>query len=293
MTTIKIRALTEKEVYKPAVNKEEGKIDHLSASQVNTFLSCPVKWYFSYVRGIKIPPSIAFVFGRAIHSGLENIYRHKQQGKKFNKTEVLDLVETKFEEEAQDVDASTKSEKIAQKIKAVNIMEQYIDNKCPDEVPDESIEAVEAERKIKLYDATAKTMVDVIVKQDLILKDRIRDFKTSKGIPSEIPQKYKLQLALYAIEGSKPKAEIEFLAKTKAFKREIVTLSVQDLKYNKNALPATFLAAWKQMRTIAAIKDLDELIAKKILLPTGLSSDWACKYCAYGEQGFCPFYMRG
>jgi hypothetical protein len=37
----------------------------LSPSQVNTFLSCPAKWYFRYALGLREPPTGALALGTA------------------------------------------------------------------------------------------------------------------------------------------------------------------------------------------------------------------------------------
>jgi RecB family exonuclease len=50
---------------------------HISFNQVRTFLQCPQKYFFQYVRGMEwefIPEY--FPFGRAIHKAVEGFYRH-------------------------------------------------------------------------------------------------------------------------------------------------------------------------------------------------------------------------
>ena len=134
--------------------------------------------------------------------------------------------------------------------------------------------------------------VEVQVKQDLILKDRIRDFKTTRGIPKDHPVKYKIQLALYAIEGRKKKAEIEYLAKTKSLRREVIPIDEKSLVHNKEIVAKIFLSVWRQMRKITENPDLNYLMKEGLLQPVGLSSDWACRYCGYGEQGLCPYAIK-
>jgi len=50
---------------------------HISYNQVRTFLQCPQKYFYQYVRGMEwefIPEY--FPFGRAIHKAVEGFYRH-------------------------------------------------------------------------------------------------------------------------------------------------------------------------------------------------------------------------
>jgi CRISPR/Cas system-associated exonuclease Cas4 (RecB family) len=43
----------------------------LSPSSITTYLSCPYKWYLKYVKGIKIPPGDAAIFGSFCHKVYE------------------------------------------------------------------------------------------------------------------------------------------------------------------------------------------------------------------------------
>ena len=53
----------------------------LSPSQVNTFLSCPAKWYFRYALGLAEPPTGTLALGTAFHSVLAANFRQKIETK--------------------------------------------------------------------------------------------------------------------------------------------------------------------------------------------------------------------
>jgi len=53
----------------------------LSPSQVNTFLSCPSKWYFRYALGLAEPPTGTLALGTAFHSVLAANFRQKIETK--------------------------------------------------------------------------------------------------------------------------------------------------------------------------------------------------------------------
>jgi hypothetical protein len=53
----------------------------LSPSQVNTFLSCPAKWYFRYALGLVELPTGALALGSAFHSVLASNFRQKIETK--------------------------------------------------------------------------------------------------------------------------------------------------------------------------------------------------------------------
>ena len=53
----------------------------LSPSQVNTFLSCPAKWYFRYAIGLREPATGTLALGTAFHSVLASNFRQKIETK--------------------------------------------------------------------------------------------------------------------------------------------------------------------------------------------------------------------
>ena len=44
---------------------------HLSASQLSMMARCPVQWEFRYAKGIKSPPGVALLVGKATHVSVE------------------------------------------------------------------------------------------------------------------------------------------------------------------------------------------------------------------------------
>jgi CRISPR/Cas system-associated exonuclease Cas4 (RecB family) len=49
----------------------------LSPSQVNTYLTCPAKWYFRYLIGLSEPATGALALGKAFHATLAANFRQK------------------------------------------------------------------------------------------------------------------------------------------------------------------------------------------------------------------------
>lgn len=54
-------------------------IDHLSASSLYTWNTCPRQYYYRYIRGLKEPPKGVMILGGASHVGNEVNYRQKMQ----------------------------------------------------------------------------------------------------------------------------------------------------------------------------------------------------------------------
>ncbi|HZM11401.1 MAG TPA: PD-(D/E)XK nuclease family protein, partial [Candidatus Limnocylindrales bacterium] len=49
----------------------------LSPSQVNTYMTCPAKWYFRYLIGLSEPTTGALALGKAFHGTLAWYFRQK------------------------------------------------------------------------------------------------------------------------------------------------------------------------------------------------------------------------
>jgi RecB family exonuclease len=57
------------------------KPDLLSASSVTTFLRCGRQWYYAYVAGIRVPPTLRLVRGIAVHKAVETNMSQKVETK--------------------------------------------------------------------------------------------------------------------------------------------------------------------------------------------------------------------
>jgi hypothetical protein len=65
---------------------------HLSYSQINTYLTCPLRYKFNYVD--KIPAafvSAALAFGTSIHESAGAFYQAKLEGDELKKDQMLDV----------------------------------------------------------------------------------------------------------------------------------------------------------------------------------------------------------
>lgn len=56
---------------------QELKALPLSPSSINTFYQCPRKWYFTYVLGIREPPTPKMLRGTIVHRLVENVFKYK------------------------------------------------------------------------------------------------------------------------------------------------------------------------------------------------------------------------
>ena len=55
---------------------------HISVSALEMHQRCPKQYEFRYVEGMKIPPGIALIRGKAFHSGVAHNYKQKIESAK-------------------------------------------------------------------------------------------------------------------------------------------------------------------------------------------------------------------
>ncbi len=78
-------------------------IDHISYTQINTYLSCPLKYSFQYIEKIPWPfKPEGLVFGSAIHQALEHFYTGRKEGRDVPESEMLALYDAAWEKEEAD-----------------------------------------------------------------------------------------------------------------------------------------------------------------------------------------------
>jgi putative RecB family exonuclease len=66
------------------------RFDHLSFSSVNTFQSCPLRWYFKYVLGLPVTTiSSSLVFGSALHASVQYHFEQLLVGRQSTDLEAL------------------------------------------------------------------------------------------------------------------------------------------------------------------------------------------------------------
>jgi hypothetical protein len=83
---------------------EEVEGDTLSPSRIRTLQSCEAKWWFRYVKGLKIPPSGAAILGSSYDDAQTTSYIRKLAGDELSVQQVCDAFATSFGEKKHDAD---------------------------------------------------------------------------------------------------------------------------------------------------------------------------------------------
>ena len=191
----------------------------VSASRLNCFLGCRLKFYFRYVLEMVKPATAALFVGKAVHAALQQWSTARWQGKPHDAESLkagfmMNWITTQEEEPVRwDADEDDQQDK------AWGLVDMYLrDTPIPAE---EKPEAVEVRVEADLAKHGLPTLVGII---DLVRpQGRIVDFKTSAASPNaeQVIHRNEIQLTAYGIlyqeATGKPESgfELHHLVKTK------------------------------------------------------------------------------
>jgi len=199
--------------------------EHLSISQINTYLRCPLQYYWRYVEGLKIPPASAVIFGLATHAALEHNYRHKKEtGEDRPVEEVQEVFAQEFDRLAPQAQWEEGEKPGEVKDEGIKTTELYMREVAPETYPALVEEPFEIQFENVEY--TLKGVVDIIQYDGTIV-----DTKTSKRSPSAEQLDKDLQLTAYSlgyrIITGRPEngLRMDYIVRTKSPK--IVTLTAE------------------------------------------------------------------
>lgn len=198
---------------------------HLSISQVNTYLRCPLQYYWRYVEGLKVPPPSAVVFGLATHRAVEHNYRHKlRSGEDRPTEEIQEVFAEEFDRLAPEAQWEEGEKPGEVKDEGIRTTELYMREVAPKTDPAAVEEPFEVEFGNVEY--TLKGVVDLVDRKGTII-----DTKTSKRTPAEDQLAKDLQLTAYSLgyrtAVGVPEAglRMDYIVRTKSPK--IVSLSAE------------------------------------------------------------------
>lgn len=178
--------------------KLQPKIDHLSASQINLYLQCSLKYRFQYIDKLPRPfkPS-GLVFGSVIHSTLDWFNKERIRGNAFSMEKLLKIFEADWFSQKVETEIRYKNGETENGLLAIGkqILNQYFhsDQKMP----------VDAEIpfSLPLVDPMTGEVLGLNVKgiMDLIEKDHVLvEFKTSARTINQQDLQGSLQLTCYS-----------------------------------------------------------------------------------------------
>jgi RecB family exonuclease len=192
----------------------------VSASRVNLFHSCRLKFYFRYVLKLEKPTSPALHVGKTVHAMLQEWSKQRWMGKPAQSENLRAPFDDYWQLSLRDDPVSfEEGEREAEKLKAWQLVEMYL-RETP--IPlDEKPMGVEVSVETDLSEHGLPSLRGVI---DLVRSNgEIVDFKTSATTPNEdqVLHRNELQLTAYGLlyresTGEREKGfELHHLVKTK------------------------------------------------------------------------------
>jgi len=181
----------------------------LSPSQVNTYLTCPAKWYFRYLVGLVEPANGALALGKAFHATLAANFRQKMaSGNDMEPAEVREIFAQEWK--LASVDVELREDEDASELAETGeaLATAYISEAARSVQP----RAVEQPVAGEIAGINVRGIVDVIDVNGCVV-----DFKTASKRPNGITAEHGLQLTTYAMitPGASGLCRLDTVTKTK------------------------------------------------------------------------------
>jgi len=181
----------------------------LSPSQVNTYLTCPAKWYFRYLVGLVEAATGALALGKAFHATLAANFRQKLvTGCDMQTTEVQDIFTQEWK--LASVDAELREDEDASELAATG---EALATACISEAAC-SVQPLEVEQGVsgEIAGIKVRGIVDVLDVNGCVV-----DFKTASKRPNGVTAEHGLQLTTYAMitPGASGLCRLDTVTKTK------------------------------------------------------------------------------
>lgn len=173
---------------------------HLSPTQIDMYLRCPLQYYHRYVLGRKSPPAVALVEGSAHHEALRHNNEYKRsRGRDLSVKTLVEKFADHFSDRSKEIEdwEGDSADKVIDRGRAM--VSSYVEKFAPRLRPD----AVEQEVRLKVGPVEVMGFVDVegTVKGVVTPGDRrsVVDYKTVSRKKSEDELASSLQLTFYGM----------------------------------------------------------------------------------------------
>lgn len=229
--------------------------DYLSFSQINTYRSCPLRYYFRYIEQLpEETVSAALVFGSAIHAALEYWFREQLAG---NPEPDLDLLLAAYQEEWRQRDLTHIEFGRKDDLDSLGqLAERVLRTFCDSDLarPEGTVLGVEEELRDNMIDGCP----DLLARLDLIVETDdaviVTDFKTSRSRWSQSQAEQSgEQLLLYSelvkdLVPGKP-LKLEFIVATKTKTPAVERYTVPHSAESVRRVRKTVEQVWSGIRS--------------------------------------------
>ncbi len=243
---------------------------HLSYSQINTYLMCPLKYKFQYIDLIRPAfTSSALVFGSAIHEAVGAFYQSVLEGDCLTVSQVHDVYRQIWESQNKEHEIGffngDSGDSLSKKVQSMLsvFVEQF----------DPSVQIIGVEEPFSVEIEGTPPLVGWIDSVELASDGTVTivDLKTASKRYSEQNVRSNLQLTCYSL-GAKSlgfngdtRYRLDVLLKTQ--KPELVKYETDRTETDRVRMTKTMKTVWEGIR-------------KEIFFP---KEDWQCGQCAYGK----------
>jgi putative RecB family exonuclease len=248
-----------------------GPITHFSYSQLNTYLTCPLRYCFQYVELIPPPfTSSALVFGQAIHEAVGTFYQEHLIGESLRPDQMLDVYRQAWlSRDGAEIRFFNGDNEESLVEKAQQLFTVFHDSFDPD------VQVVGVE---EFFEVSISNTVPVLQGYiDLIEQDKegqitVADLKTAARKPTNGSVHENLQLTAYSVGvealGFAPdqiNLRLDVLTKTK--EPQMVRLETTRTDQERN-------------RFVKLVNQVWNAIEREAFFP---KQDWQCQQCAWAE----------
>ena len=243
--------------------------DHLSYSQINCYLTCPLRYRFQYID--TIPPSFtsaSLVFGSAIHEAVAAFYQTRLEGDELRPDQMLDVYLDSWRqaEEIRFFNGDNEESLGAKATQLIDVFHATVD-------PGTQVVGVEEFFELPLGGLPPFQGYIDLIEQSADGTATIVDLKTASKKPSSANVQTNLQLTAYALG-----------AEALGFDPDALELRLDVLL--KGKLPemvrlGTHRSEGERHRFIRLIYGVWNGIERKVFYPR---QDWHCSQCAWATD---------
>ncbi len=245
--------------------------NHLSYSQINCYLACPLKYRFAYVD--QIPPAFtpaSLAFGSAVHEAVAAFYDSKLANDTLKPDQMLDVFRQAWRDREADVRFFNGDNAVTLETKASQLLSVFHESVDPSV----TILGVEERFEMPMSNGTPPLVgfIDLIEqKPDGTVV--IADLKTASKRPTDFQVHNNMQLTAYSLGagalGFDPddlKLRLDVLLKTK----EPSLVRCETIRTDRN-----------RQRFGRLVQEVWHGIQSGVTFP---KEDWHCAQCAYAQQ---------
>jgi len=266
---------------------KNGKKKYISATQLNTFETCGIRYWFRYMNDWKAPPGIAQLKGASVHGGAKtNFYQKKDTHEDLPRKDIIEISVTEFDrlfQKEKEIlptpeEAEMGIEKAIGQAKdsVVVLSGLFADDVAPKYQPvyvEESLRIVVPKSE---YDLLA--IMDIADDQDVVM-----DLKTGTKSKPQKEADDSEQLSMYALV---------FRTLTKRLPREV---RLETLVHKKEPEVQRLVSTRDREDLEVLVRRINQMVVaieKKMFTPANPTA-WTCseRWCGYAIE--CPFYKHG